>query len=107
MSSLVGNLLNIKPIVHVQDGVYVPIGKVRSMKQAVTGMVDFLANKFGADKVRVGVGHGLIDFAKMILEQAVSRLNVVEEPVLFDVGPVIGVHTGPDTVGISVHSVTY
>jgi fatty acid-binding protein DegV len=78
------------------------------MKQAVTGMVDFLANKFGADKVRVGVGHGqAIDFAKMILEQAVSRLNVVEEPVLFDVGPVIGVHTGPGTVGISVHSVTY
>lgn len=108
VSSLVGNLLNIKPIVHVQDGVYVPIGKVRSMKQAVTGMVDFLANKFGADKVRVGVGHGqAIDFAKMILEQAVSRLNVVEEPVLFDVGPVIGVHTGPGTVGISVHSVTY
>ena len=108
VSSLVGNLLNIKPIVHVQDGVYVPIGKVRSMKQAVTGMVDFLANKFGADKVRVGVGHGqAIDFAKMILEQAVSRLNVVEEPVLFDVGPVIGVHTGPGTVGSSVHSVTY
>ena len=56
----------------------------------------------------MGVGHGqAIDFAKMILEQAVSRLNVVEEPVLFDVGPVIGVHTGPGTVGISVHSVTY
>ena len=59
MSSLVGNLLNIKPIVHVQDGVYVPIGKVRSMKQAVIGMVDFLANR-SSEQTRcgVGVGHG-------------------------------------------------
>ncbi len=108
VSSLLGNLLNIKPIVHVQDGVYVPITKVRSMSQAIAGMVDFMVGKFGESKVRVAVGHGqALDYAKMLLEQALSRLNVTDQPVLFEVGPVIGVHTGPGTVGISVHSVLY
>lgn len=108
VSSLLGNLLNIKPIVHVQDGVYVPITKVRSMSQAIAGMVDFMVGKFGESTIRVAVGHGqALDYAKMLLEQALSRLNVTDQPVLFEVGPVIGVHTGPGTVGISVHSVLY
>ncbi len=108
VSSLLGNLLNIKPIVRVENGIYVPIGKVRSIKHALSGMVDFLAQKFGRTKVLVGVGHGhAIDYAKCLFELVMSRLNVAEEPVLFEVGPVIGVHTGPGTVGISVRPAAY
>jgi DegV family protein with EDD domain len=108
VSSLLGNLLNIKPIVRVEDGIYVPIGKVRSIKHALVGMVDYLAEKFGKSKVFVAIGHGqAIEYARSLLDLVMSRLNVAEEPVFFEVGPVIGVHTGPGTVGINVRPVVY
>ncbi|HEY9745186.1 MAG TPA: DegV family protein [Oculatellaceae cyanobacterium] len=108
LSSLVGNLLNIKPIARIQDGEYVLIRKVRSIRQAIADMVDFLVDKFGENKVRVAVGHTCsLDYAKMLLEQAIAHLNVVDEPVLFEIGPVIGTYAGPGAVGISVHPVEY
>ncbi len=108
VSSLLGNLLNIKPIVHVDNGVYTPVGKVRSMRQALSGMLDFLEKKFGKSKVSIAVGHGQgLNYAKNLMKLAVSRLNVAEEPVLYEVGPVIGVHTGPGTVGITVRALEY
>ena len=36
-----------------------------------------------------------------------GKINVVGEPILFEVGPVIGVHTGPGTVGINVRALKY
>ncbi len=108
VSSLLGNLLNIKPIVHVDRGLYVPIGKVRSVKQAIVGMVDFLLEKFGDSEVYVGIGHGQgLDYAKSLVKEVTSRMNVVKKPVMFEVGPVIGVHTGPGTVGINVRAKAY
>ncbi len=108
VSSLLGNLLNIKPIVRVENGIYVPIGKVRSIKHALTGMVDFLEKVFGRTKVLVAVGHGKgSKYARWLLDMVLSRLNVVGEPVFFEVGPVIGVHTGPGTVGINVRPLEY
>lgn len=107
-SSLLGSLLNVKPIAYIQDGEYVIVNKARSMKQVVAGMVDFVVDKFGQSKVRVAVGHTqALDYAKMLLEQAMSRLNVPDEPVLFEIGPVVGAYAGPGAVGISVHPVEY
>ena len=101
-------MLNVKPIAYIQDGEYVIVNKARSMKQVVAGMVDFVVDKFGQSKVRVAVGHTqALDYAKMLLEQAMSRLNVSDEPVLFEIGPVVGAYAGPGAVGISVHPVEY
>jgi fatty acid-binding protein DegV len=56
----------------------------------------------------VAIGHGqAIEYARSLLDLVMSRLNVAEEPVFFEVGPVIGVHTGPGTVGINVRPVVY
>jgi len=108
ISSLLGNLLNIKPIAYIQDGEYVIIRKVRSMKQVIAGMLDFLVDIFGERKVRLAVGHTqALDVAKMLLEQAVELLNVADEPVLFEIGPVVGTYAGPGAVGICVHPVEY
>jgi len=101
VSSVVGSLLKIKPIVRVEDGIYVPLAKVRSMKQAISGMVEFLQGKFKKNKVSIAVGHGQgLEYAQSLLELALEKLNVKDRPSLFEVGPVIGVHTGPGTVGI-------
>ena len=49
----------------------------------------------------IAVGHGQgLEYAQSLLELALEKLNVKDRPSLFEVGPVIGVHTGPGTVGI-------
>ncbi len=108
VSSVVGTLLKIKPIVRVEEGIYVPLAKVRSMKQAIGGMVEFLEAKFRRRGVSIAVGHGQgFEYAQSLLKLALEKLNVKGAPSLFEVGPVIGVHTGPGTVGIYARPVEY
>lgn len=108
VSSLMGNLLGIKPVVRVEDGIYVPVGKARSIKQAMRSIVEYLSEKFGKEKVYVAVGHGRgLEYSKVLKEMISQALNICGEISPFEVGPVIGVHTGPGTVGIAVIPVNY
>lgn len=108
VSSVMGSILGIKPVVRVEDGVYVPAGKARSMKQALSSIVDFLQKTYKRQKVIAAIGHGQgAQYAAMLGEMVASRLNLSEKPLSFKVGPVIGVHTGPGTVGLAVRPVEY
>jgi DegV family protein with EDD domain len=108
VASLMGSILGIKPVIRVENGVYVPAGKARSIRQALSSIVDFLSKRYRRQKVIVAVGHGRgEEYAAMLREMAVSRLNVAGKPLSFEVGPVIGVHTGPGTVGLAVRPAEY
>jgi DegV family protein with EDD domain len=108
VASLMGSILGIKPVIRVQNGIYVPAGKARTIKQALSSIVDFLTKRYRRQKVLVAIGHGQgADYAAMLGEMVISGLNVAGKPVPFEVGPVIGVHTGPGTVGLAVRPVEY
>lgn len=108
VSSLMGSLLGIKPVIRVENGAYVAAGRTRSIKQALKAIGDFLASTYRRQKVVVAVGHGQArDRALMLSEMLGSVLNIAVEPAFFEVGPVIGVHTGPGTVGVAVRPLEY
>jgi len=108
VSSLMGTILGVKPIIRVEDGVYVPAGRARSIRQALSTIVDFLSRTYGRQKVQVAIGHGKGDsYAAMLLDMVKPALNVQGPPESFHVGPVIGAHTGPGTVGLAVRPVEY
>jgi len=108
VSSLMGSILGIKPVVRVVDGVYVPMGKARSIKLALSSIVDFLSKTYQKQKVQVALGHGRGEsYAAILREMVTSALNVSGKPFSFEVGPVIGVHTGPGTVGLAVRPLEY
>ncbi len=108
VQSLMGSILGIKPVVRVEDGIYVPAGKSRGLRQAIRGISEFLVSRYRRQKVSIAVGHGQgQEYADILCELAQETLNVAEEPKLFKVGPVIGVHTGPGTVGICVRPIEY
>jgi DegV family protein with EDD domain len=103
VSSLLGQLLNIKPVIRVDDGEYVTAARARSTKQALATMSSLMADTFGTEKVQVAVGHGRgYEGAIALREMLGSSLCLAEPPVLFEVGPVLGVHTGPGTIGAAV-----
>jgi DegV family protein with EDD domain len=108
VSSLMGSLLGIKPVIRVEQGVYIPAGKSRSINKALSSIVEFLSRTFGRQKVVVAIGHGKgADYAAALQEMVTSAMNVAGKPLRFVVGPVIGVHTGPGTVGLAVRPLEY
>jgi len=100
---LLSNLLSIKPVVRLEDGVVTAAGKARSTRQALSAIVQIMAERFRDEKVRVAVGHGrALEHARTLAGMLSDCLNIEEDPTIFEVGPVIGVHTGPGTVGAVV-----
>lgn len=100
--SLLGSILNIKPIIRVDDGIYVDAGKARSQKQALEQIVHLLVDlSKGRKAKRIGVAVGAATEAGLRLKELMQAEFGIE-PTFGQVGPVIGVHTGPGTVGVAI-----
>lgn len=96
-----GDILSIKPIISVNsDGIYYTVAKSRGMKGSIRKLVDIIISAIGKSKVRVAVMHGnALNEAMGILNSLKGEANITE---IFpgQVGPVVGVHTGPGLVGV-------
>jgi DegV family protein with EDD domain len=98
---LVGSLLNIKPLIGMEDGVIVPLGQARSRSRAYRAMVDMIEAAVGtAGRIRIAYVHAAaieeIEKLKSLVE---ARLEVVES-LTAELSPALGVHTGPGTAGL-------
>ena len=104
VQSIVGSLLNIKPIVRVgDDGIYHTYGKARSQERALNSIVGaFQDLAKGRKYTRLAVAHGAARQAGMYLKEALENALQLKTNVFTQVGPVIGVHTGPGTIGAAV-----
>lgn len=102
--ALVGSLLNVKPILRLDEGQVVPLRRERTRGRAIDALVA-LAGEF--EQVRqIGVIHsaGLAD-ARALAERlaAVTRPRHNAEQVLIsEFGPVVGTHTGPGALGFVI-----
>ncbi len=94
-TALVGTMLNVKPIIHVDnDGHLINCAKVRGRKAAL----EYLTKKFGetaTDFDTVFIGHGDCPEDAAALEAMLREKHDIREIVTGYVGPVIGAHTGP------------
>ena len=98
---LAGSLLNIKPLIGMEEGVIVALGVARSRAQAyakMVSMIDETVGKFG--KVKVAYVHAAAqEEAEKIKQLVEPRLDVVESFVA-ELSPALGVHSGPGTAGV-------
>ena len=94
-TAMVGTMLNIKPIIHVDnEGRLINISKVRGRKAAM----ELLANKMGEtciDFDTAFIAHGDCPEDAAALEKLIREKHGVKNVVTGYVGPVIGAHTGP------------
>ena len=95
--ALVGSLLNIKPVIQLKDGEVAEESKQRTRARALA----YLTAKVAADAPleRIAVADGACDdFADVMASLAGIA---TEHPLLpVDLGPVVGTHAGPNTVGV-------
>jgi DegV family protein with EDD domain len=99
-SRFLGTLLNIKPILYVHEGRIQPLDKTRTTKKARRRILDEVEQVVGQRPSRVGVVHiRAEDAAQELAERARERLNCVSLHIS-EVGPVVGSHVGPGTLGL-------
>jgi len=95
--ALLGSMLSIKPVLTVSDGVVAEAGKVRTRSKALRHVVEKLQpGQFENVCVLHGDAPDLEEFLDL-LAPIVPR----EEIVIGQIGPVIGTHAGPRTIGIT------
>lgn len=103
---LVGSLLNIKPLIGMQDGVIVALGQARSRKQAYQMMTDMVVKAVGeGGKIKIAYVHAAAqEEAEKIRTLIEARLQPVEW-FFAELSPALGVHTGPGTAGLCYYPV--
>ena len=103
-TAVVGSMLNLKPVLHVDDeGKLVAIGKVRGRKKSLLALVDGMKEKIGsyADNCdTVFISHGDCEEEARFVEKKVKEIYDINTVIINHVGPVIGAHSGPGTMAL-------
>ena len=101
-SALLGSMLGIKPILHVDNaGKLIPTEKVRGRKAALISLVDHMKNSAEVtpnDIVFISHGDALAD-ANFVKDLILKNFDVKEVKINY-IGSVIGAHAGPGTVAL-------
>lgn len=100
-AAFVGSILNIKPILHVEDGKLIPIEKLRGSKKVLKRMLEIMEER-GADfeNQTIGISHG-DDIEKATLLSDMIKEKFKAKTVIIEmVGAVIGAHSGPGTIAL-------
>lgn len=101
-TAVLGSMISIKPILHVDDeGHLIPMSKVRGRKKSILAMLDEMekrvANYDGENDI-VFISHAdCLDDANFLAEKVKERFHI-ENILINTVGPTIGTHSGPGTL---------
>lgn len=101
-TAVVGSMLSIKPVLHVDDeGHLINVAKARGRNASLTALVDHMEQTAidpAGQTIFISHGDCLADAQKVADE--VRRRMGVKDIVINHVGPVIGAHSGPGTVAL-------
>ena len=101
-TAVVGSMLSIKPIMHVDnEGHLIKIGTARGRKASIRALADG-AGKLGIDLENqvIFISHGdCLDEAEYLAGIMRERFHVMDVVISY-VGPVIGAHSGPGTIAL-------
>lgn len=98
--AFVGNLLGIKPVLHVDnEGHLVNVSKSRGRHASLVALAEKIGNTAEKDS-KVYISHGnCLDDAKN-LASIIEQKYGYKTQLITDVGPVIGAHSGPGTLAL-------
>jgi DegV family protein with EDD domain len=97
---LVGSLLNIKPLIGMEDGDIVPLGIAHSRGQAYQAIAGKVADAVGRGKAKVAYVHaGARQEVEKLRRLVEDKVEVVES-LIAELSPALAVHSGPGTAGL-------
>lgn len=98
-AAVVGTMLNIKPVLHVDnEGHLIPMEKVRGRKAAIQALFRHMQETALPDQETVMINHAdCLAEAESLAERIRVEFHP-KEVLIADLGPIIGAHTGPGLV---------
>lgn len=100
--AIVGTMLSIKPIMHVDDeGRLIPVSKVKGRKKSIKVLQEKIVEKIvNPEEQVIFISHGdCLEEAEHLKELIISEIKV-KDVIINNVGPVIGSHSGPGTMAL-------
>lgn len=99
---LLGSLLNIKPLIGMEEGEIVALGTARSRLKAYRRITDLMQQHVGKDRrIKVAFTHVAARDQLEKLQGLVSERFDCVEILTTELSPALAVHSGPGTVGVS------
>lgn len=100
-SAFVGGLLNIKPLLHVEDGKLVPLEKIRGKKKLLRRMIELMKERsVDLSGQTVGISHGDDEETAEEVKRMIEAEFQPGEIVVNMVGSAVGAHSGPGTLAV-------
>ncbi len=104
VAATIGDVMDIKPIISVnEEGKYFSYTKVRGRKRSLDKLVEIAKEVSEGYSVNMAVMHGYAEKEALHIKEILSKLPNVKEMVFGQIGPALGVHTGPGLVGVCVY----
>ncbi len=97
--SFLGSVLSFKPILRVEDGEVTPLERVRTRTKAIERMFEIGASMARSKEMFVAYSGSDAD-ARALIDRLRPRLPHTDL-YLAQLGPAVGVHSGPNAIGIA------
>ena len=101
--ALLASALNVKQMLTMKDGEIEPAGQVRSWASGIDGLVDFVNNIASIDNLAI-VYSTTLDEAQSLAKRMLS-ITSKERIILARLGPVLGVHGGPNALFVAFRDI--
>lgn len=98
----IGNMLNIKPILSIEEGIVKPVGQVRGKKQVLNKIINIIKENIGNDlsNKRVILTYGDNKLELSLFKEKIEEEFELSEIIVENVSSSICSHTGPGIIGI-------
>ena len=103
-AALLGSLLQIKPILTVEDGKTTVFTKVRTKKKAINKIIDTVLDQNSKSPIKGVVVHHIN--CKTEGQDLANKLKAslgLDNIKVQSIGPIIGLHVGPGSIGVAYH----
>lgn len=101
---LLGTALNLKPVLHLEDGKVMPLEKVRMRRKSLQRVVEIVKERVdGRRLVEVAIIHAQAGEDADLIEGWLKELFTPEVMYNTILTPVVGTHAGPGTIGVAFY----
>lgn len=102
--AFVGGLLNIKPVLNVEDGKLVPLEKIRGKNKVIKRMLNIMEERSLDGDLKnqtIGISHGDDIESALKIKAMIMENYGTKDFIINTIGGAIGAHSGPGTLAIT------